>query len=196
MPDQIEDETTLHCGHCFCYTCLLEALDEQESQFCPVCQTEFSEDASSFRTNSHPSKSDQEVVSTTPREVLTSSLDQRVFKPSTKVKALVSHLQELFASSTTEKCIVFSQWTTFLDLLEIALSKEKIRFCRFDGKLNPSRKQKAVDSFEKSRRMRVMLMSLRAGGVGLNLAAASHVFIMDPWYCFVKLRAQVLLTLR
>jgi SNF2 family DNA or RNA helicase len=75
---------------------------------------------------------------------------------------------------------VFSQWTRLLDLLEPHLEQAGIRFCRLDG--NTRDREKVVREFQEPNGPETMLLSLKAGGTGLNLTAADHVFLMDLWW--------------
>lgn len=99
-----------------------------------------------------------------------------------KVAELIKCINAIEESDLGEKCFVFSQWTSFLDLLEIPLPKKRIQFLRFDGKLTQKNRAKVLKQFNECTDKRVLLMSLKAGGVGLNLTAASSVFLMDPWW--------------
>lgn len=144
-------------------------------------------------------------------------------KPSAKISALLAHLT---AMPVDTRAVVFSQFTTFLDLISAQLDRERIPHVRLDGTM-PQKARAAVlaafgaeDGVETDARIdeeggqkmgrapatdgptptsqtttppsqscphqqpRVLLISLRAGGVGLNLTAASRVFMMDPWWSF------------
>ena len=78
------------------------------------------------------------------------------------------------------KILVFSQWTSYLDLIEEKLRKLNLTNLRLDG--STINRQDIVDKFQNDPEHRILLMSLKAGGTGLNLTAADHVFIMDPWW--------------
>ncbi len=82
--------------------------------------------------------------------------------------------------SDGHKALVFSQWTSLLDLIEPPLKEAGIAFERLDGTTRePRRGHGALPVPEGAP---VMLMSLKAGGTGLNLTAADHVFLLDPWW--------------
>ncbi|XP_039159617.1 DNA repair protein RAD5A-like, partial [Eucalyptus grandis] len=85
--------------------------------------------------------------------------------------------------SSGSKSIVFSQWTAFLDLLQIPLSRNKIPFVRLDGSLSQQQRENVIKRFSEDNDILVLLMSLKAGGVGVNLIAASnafcHAFVAD-----------------
>ncbi len=97
---------------------------------------------------------------------------------SSKVTRLVDALSE--AAADGHKALVFSQWTGFLDLVEPHLEAAGIPFTRLDGSTRD--RAGVVGSFQDSAGPPVMLISLKAGGTGLNLTAADHVFLMDPWW--------------
>ena len=84
------------------------------------------------------------------------------------------------ARTDGHKALVFSQWTSFLDLIEPHLSAASIGFSRLDGAT--ADRAGVVARFQDAEGPPVMLISLKAGGTGLNLTAADHVFLMDPWW--------------
>lgn len=69
-----------------------------------------------------------------------------------------------------------------LDLVETPLLKNDFKFVRLDGNVTQSNRQKAINSFNQNKDVRIFLISTKAGGIGLNLIAASRVFILDPWW--------------
>jgi SNF2 family DNA or RNA helicase len=75
---------------------------------------------------------------------------------------------------------VFSQWTSFLDRVEPALEAAQIRHLRLDGSTRD--REAVVKEFQSENGPPVLLISLKAGGTGLNLTAADHVFLLDPWW--------------
>lgn len=97
---------------------------------------------------------------------------------SSKVEALVEAIVD--AKADDHKCIVFSQWTSFLNLVEPELTKNDIEFVRLDGSTRD--RGAVVDKFQSEDGPTVILSSLKAGGTGLNLTAADHVFLLDPWW--------------
>ncbi|MFO0615041.1 MAG: DEAD/DEAH box helicase [Polyangiaceae bacterium] len=97
---------------------------------------------------------------------------------STKVERLVEMLAE--AHEEGHRALVFSQWTGLLDRIEPHLDAARIAFERLDGSTRD--REGVVRRFQAPDGPPVMLVSLKAGGAGLNLTAADHVFIMDPWW--------------
>merc|ERR1712130_903236 len=79
-----------------------------------------------------------------------------------------------------EKVILVSQWTSMLDVIKGHLSKLRIKFVEISGKIPVKARGEIVDNFnQKDRGAQLMLLSLGAGGVGLNLVGANHLFLVD-----------------
>ncbi|CAL0312039.1 unnamed protein product [Lupinus luteus] len=81
-----------------------------------------------------------------------------------------------------EKAIVFSQWSRMLDLLEEHLKKSSIQYRRLDGTMSVAARDKAVKDFNTLPEVSVMIMSLKAASLGLNMVAACHVLMLDLWW--------------
>ena len=97
---------------------------------------------------------------------------------SSKMERLLEALEDAVADG--HRALVFSQWTSLLDLIEPHLDGAGIKFVRLDG--STVDRQGVVGEFQSEAGPPVMLLSLKAGGTGLNLTAADHVFLMDPWW--------------
>lgn len=105
------------------------------------------------------------------------------FQSSTKLDALMRDLRRLRNEDPNIRAVVFSQFTGFLDLIEVALDRDKFPWVRLDGSMSQKQRTKALKLFStKSDKPRIFIISLRAGGVGLNLTSANHVFMMDCWW--------------
>ena len=102
-----------------------------------------------------------------------------VASSSSKLELLFDHLER--ATENGHKCLVFSQWTQLLDLVEERLkSRPWTSWTRLDGSTRD--RGKVVEDFQENDEVQVMLLSLQAGGTGLNLTAADHVYLLDPWW--------------
>jgi superfamily II DNA or RNA helicase len=97
---------------------------------------------------------------------------------SSKVQRLLLALED--AAADGHRALVFSQWTSLLDRVEPELRAAGIDFARLDG--STADRAGVVARFQAPDGPPVMLLSLKAGGVGLNLTAADHVFLLDPWW--------------
>ncbi|MCB9759669.1 MAG: DEAD/DEAH box helicase [Alphaproteobacteria bacterium] len=99
-------------------------------------------------------------------------------EPSGKLDELLQRLDEIAAEG--HRALVFSQWTSFLDLIQAGLDDAGLSWCRLDGSTRD--RQAVVDRFQADDGPPVFLISLRAGGTGLTLTAADYVFHTDPWW--------------
>jgi SNF2 family DNA or RNA helicase len=99
--------------------------------------------------------------------------------PSTKIRQLLSILEK---ETPDHKVIVFSQFTSMLDLIEPFLRREGYNFTRYDGSMRNDLREASLQKLREDKRTRVLLCSLKCGSLGLNLTAASRVVIMEPFW--------------
>lgn len=90
--------------------------------------------------------------------------------------------REITENIGNHKALVFSQFLGMLALIKAKLTELGIRYEYFDGSTSAPDREKAIQSFQNDEEVRVFLISLKAGGVGLNLTAADYVYIVDPWW--------------
>ncbi|MEY4586804.1 MAG: hypothetical protein RIT05_1222 [Bacteroidota bacterium] len=98
---------------------------------------------------------------------------------SIKLDELARQLKE---DISNHKALVFSQFLGMLALIRTKLEELEIPYVYFDGSTTAPEREKAIQQFQQLDKIRVFLISLKAGGVGLNLTAADYVYIMDPWW--------------
>ncbi|KAI9311357.1 SNF2 family N-terminal domain-containing protein [Dichotomocladium elegans] len=179
--DMTDAKIVLPCMHMFCRDCLMsyfQSLENKgEAYECPSCRKEvqqadlleISKRADVMGEGKSPSFDVRQVVGG--------------YKTSAKLEAMMRHLRRY--SREKQKTVIFSQFTSFLDIIEITLKRENIGFTRLDGSQKQADRAKVLQDFsDKENNTLVLLISLRAGGVGLNLTCATRVLIMDPWWNF------------
>ncbi|KAI3915685.1 hypothetical protein MKX01_015510 [Papaver californicum] len=164
--ESADDPVLTPCAHRMCRECLFTSWGTSAGGSCPICRQKITKDELITCPSDNPFRVD---------------IDNN-WRDSCKVSKLLDCLENIRKSGSGEKSIIFSQWTSFFDLLEIPLKNKGIEFLRFDGKLSQRNREKVLKEFKESKKKMVLLMSLKAGGVGLNLTAASNVFLMDPWW--------------
>lgn len=164
--ESADDPVLTPCAHRMCRECLLSSWRTPALGICPICRQVISK--SDLITCPSGSKFRIDV--------------EKNWKESSKISKLFECLEQIRSSGSGEKSIIFSQWTSFLDLLEIPLRRNNFGFLRFDGKLAQKQRGRVLHEFAETKDKTVLLMSLKTGGVGLNLTAASNVFLMDPWW--------------
>lgn len=103
---------------------------------------------------------------------------ERTEAPSAKLDLLMMQLEEVIEEG--HKALVFSQFTSFLSLLRQRLDKAGTVFEYLDGRTRD--RQERVTRFQTDEKCPLFLISLKAGGLGLNLTAADYVFLLDPWW--------------
>jgi non-specific serine/threonine protein kinase len=90
--------------------------------------------------------------------------------------------REISENIGDHKALIFSQFLGMLALIKEKLKEQNIPYEYFDGSTSATDREKAIQSFQNDDNIRVFLISLKAGGVGLNLTAADYVYIVDPWW--------------
>ena len=98
---------------------------------------------------------------------------------SVKIRELIRELTE---NTGTHKALVFSQFVEMLQLIRVELDQMGIPYSYLDGSTPAHKRKEAVDHFQEDDQRRVFLISLKAGGVGLNLTSADYVYLVDPWW--------------
>ncbi|XP_032075789.1 transcription termination factor 2 isoform X2 [Thamnophis elegans] len=99
-------------------------------------------------------------------------------KQSTKISHLLEELKGIQKHS--QKCVVVSQWTSMLKIVAIHLDKLGLKHATVDGSVNPKQRMDIIEEFNNNRKgIKVLLISLLAGGIGLNLVGGNHLFLLD-----------------
>ncbi|MFB2119063.1 DEAD/DEAH box helicase [Parapedobacter sp. 2B3] len=107
-------------------------------------------------------------------------LNDRVYpNSSTKIDEILDHVVDVQGQ---HKVLIFSAFTAMLSLLKYRLEDAGIEYAYLDGKTSGDERQEQVLHFQEKEQCRVFLLSLKAGGTGLNLTAADYVYILDPWW--------------
>ncbi len=96
-----------------------------------------------------------------------------------KIKEIVRHITD---KTVNHKILIFSQFVKMLELIKAELNKHNIEYEYLDGQCSTKQRELSVRNFQENHGLRVFLISLKAGGTGLNLTAADYVYIVDPWW--------------
>jgi len=172
------------CGHAFHRECVEEYL-EQAPELpsggigCPACFAPLTLLLEGDEDGAPPAIRD---TSAAPAKSIMQRIKTSEFKSSTKIEALVQELNKMMSASSESKALVFSQFVSFLELIEWRLKREGIAAAKLVGTLPMTSKNNMIISFQTDATLKVLLISLKAGGEGLNLQAADHIFLMDPWW--------------
>ncbi|KAF2138855.1 uncharacterized protein K452DRAFT_352946 [Aplosporella prunicola CBS 121167] len=196
--EPMEDQAVTGCWHSACKQCLLDYIEHQrdknEIPRCFNCREPINarDVFVVVRHDPEPAQPepDSENLYTCTQQEPSGTQTPRISlrrvnsAASAKIEALVSKLTKLRRAEPFTKSVVFSQFTSFLDLIQGALGRESLPIVRFDGSMTQKARAAALAEFRNAPRGVVLLLSLRAGGVGLNLTAARRVFMMDPWWSY------------
>lgn len=139
-------------------------------------------DASGSGSDSEDDASDSETSE--------SSYNTSDLVPSTKIRQLLAILEK---ETDEHKVIVFSQFTSMLDLIEPFLKRAGYNFTRYDGSMRNDLREASLQKLREDKRTRVLLCSLKCGSLGLNLTAASRVVIMEPFWNPVSISSILLI---
>lgn len=202
---KILDAVITPCAHVFCRDCLVKILRAAQPSWptcpdgeCPCCKTRI-EATRIISLYQHEGNTKTKFLLDKKFQVKTESIRdhngeaaretlEKALKgaDSAKLTAILDELDKVWEDDAGSKVLIFSQFLGFLDLLQVALRKRKIPSERLDGKLALAERKVVVENFKTQRNSgrqgSVLLMSMKAGGVGLNLVEASSVFIVDPWW--------------
>ena len=179
-----EEPIRSRCHHEFCRKCAKDYVRSMQEGAaepdCPRCHLPLAIDF------------DQPDIEQDEEHVKTNSIINRIkmedWTSSTKIEMLIYDLYKLRSTKQTHKSIVFSQFTSMLQLVEWRLRRAGFNTVMLDGSMSPAQRAKSIEYFMKNVHVEVFLVSLKAGGVALNLTEASRVFIIDP---FVSLLADL-----
>ncbi|KAK9267858.1 hypothetical protein L1049_010295 [Liquidambar formosana] len=175
-----EDRVVTSCGHIFCKVCLMNFSETLGEAVCPSCSTPLTVDAT-IKLNAG-----DRCTNTVSKGHKSSSILDKIcledFQTSTKIDALKEEIRFMVEVDGSAKAIVFSQFTSFLDLINYSFQKSGISCVKLVGSMTLAARDAAVKRFNDDPDCKIFLMSLKAGGVALNLMVASNVFLMDPWW--------------
>ncbi len=209
--DPAEQPVQARCGDIFCKACVLEltgAAPNDAILECPSCSEPLTVDLSSCEDNNMKNSdggsgmvqqrkafpkeqqrfmkkaisAGQFFMSSLSRKSVIHSIDLNKFQSSTKMEALMQELESMMAYDPCSKAIVFSQFVSFLDLIEYRIKIGGIDCRKLSGHMSVDARDTSLREFRMNSDVKVLLISLKAGGVALNLTCASHVFLMDPWW--------------
>ncbi|TPX54578.1 hypothetical protein PhCBS80983_g05876 [Powellomyces hirtus] len=190
------------CGHLFCNECTRQVFEGTIKGFMcpmPMCQVPLCKEGLKEIKDIEAAENIDEAAtaaadtSNTDGNANSSGLmgldSASVLTSSTKVRALIADLTQVrnncnlhHPEETPIKSVVFSQWTQMLDFVQPALTENHFKYVRLDGKMSRADRTLSLEKFKFDPSVTVILVSLKAGGVGLNLTMASRVYILEPYW--------------
>ncbi|QRV83192.1 hypothetical protein RhiJN_11208 [Ceratobasidium sp. AG-Ba] len=188
--EPVESPVTIRkCGHTGCEKCFenfRQMCEEKEDELvCPVCRVPIEDDPpwSGLDDPKLEVEDNPQSLDDTAAAWQKSVTSKGEFKSSTKIDALLRNLREIREKDPSFRAIVFSQFTSFLDIIQKALAIEGLDSLRLDGTMTQQQRTNSLQAFKSpDPKPKIFCISLRAGGVGLNLTQAQYVFMMDFWW--------------
>ena len=165
--DSLKKPVITACAHTFCGECIERVVETQHK--CPMCRASLASAEQLVEPASNFGEGDEIDPDIDPETT------------SSKIEALIEILKASESDSDV-KTVVFSQFTTFLDLIQTQLVRHGLNFTRPDGKMNPTRRDVAIETLNTDPACKIMLASLSVCSVGLNLVAANQVILADSWW--------------
>ncbi|ODA79140.1 hypothetical protein RJ55_04732 [Drechmeria coniospora] len=169
-----EDTVRSRCKHDFCRACVASYIRSTDVPDCPRCHIPLSIDLEQPEI-----EQDETLVK---KNSIINRIKMENWTSSSKIELLVHELHRLRSDNASHKSIIFSQFTTMLQLIEWRLRRAGITTVMLDGSMTPAQRQASIEHFMNNVDVECFLVSLKAGGVALNLTEASRVFIVDPWW--------------
>lgn len=158
-----------HCKHAFCHACIAKVIEVQQK--CPNCRNALTEDKL-VKPAPEGSAEEEEEEDHQPAGSETKS---------SKTDALLKILQATLKKEGS-KVIIFSQWTSFLTVIQRQLDEAGYKYTRIDGSMNTAKRDAAIRDLDFDPSVRIMLASLSVCSVGLNLVSADTVVLADSWW--------------
>ncbi|KAI0835373.1 SNF2 family N-terminal domain-containing protein [Hypoxylon sp. FL0890] len=169
-----EEAIRSNCKHDFCRSCARSYVNSHDEPDCPRCHIPLSIDLEQTEI-----EQDEALIK---KSSIINRIKMENWTSSTKIELLVHELHRMRSDNSSHKSIIFSQFTTMLQLIEWRLRRAGITTVMLDGSMRPAQRQASIDHFMNNVDVECFLVSLKAGGVALNLTEASRVFIVDPWW--------------
>ncbi|KAF1953942.1 hypothetical protein CC80DRAFT_476857 [Byssothecium circinans] len=172
--DTMTEPVITKCAHFFCSACIERVIEVQHK--CPMCRAELDSLAT---TTVKPAK--ELAAPPVPTQDMMADKESLESNSSSKVQALMSILKAS-SKDPSNKTIVFSQWTRYLDVLQPHLTAAGFTYTRIDGSMTAIQRDSALETFDNSPECTILLASLAVCSVGLNLVAANQVVLCDSWW--------------
>ncbi|KAG5362652.1 ATP-dependent helicase ULS1 [Yarrowia sp. B02] len=193
------------CGHSICHECSISYFSSVVNPLCMSCREPISQSTmvplrvfqKMHLEKKSPGEVSREIQSEQSRqkrnredERAKQEEEEEEAPASSKALRCVALLEKIREESPGEKTIIFSQFVKFMNLIGKELDRAGFEYLRYEGSMHADDRSRAVTAFRDDPSVSVLLISLKAGNVGLTLTAANHVIIMDPfWNPYVEEQA-------
>lgn len=163
--EELHNPVITACKHVFGGDCIERVIELQHK--CPMCRAELIDKDCLVKPAEEEKAAEDEEID--------------VETKSSKTEALMSILQAS-RKDPKSKVVIFSQWTSFLNIIQVQLQEAGMKFARIDGTMSPAVRDKGMHALESDPSTKILLASLSVCSVGLNLVAADTVILADSWW--------------
>ncbi|PVH97783.1 hypothetical protein DM02DRAFT_657940 [Periconia macrospinosa] len=172
--ETLREPVITQCAHVFCTACIERVIEIQHK--CPLCRAGLDNLST---TTIKPAKEISAPEPSTQEQIIDKESLEK--ESSSKLVAMLSILTAS-AKDPSNKTIIFSQWTSFLDIIQPHLTEAGFTYARIDGSMTALQRDAALQTFDTSPTCTILLASLAVCSVGLNLVAANQVILSDTWW--------------
>ncbi|KAJ0409397.1 hypothetical protein P43SY_002287 [Pythium insidiosum] len=168
------------CAHLLCSECLRESVANDPENGCPVCRVPV--DMAKVYSLAD-TQADADAAEATPNESQSGMyLSTKLHRLLTDIQHIRNENERMEDPAQRRKVVVFSQWTHMLEMVAQLLAERGVGHAVFHGSMPQEARERVLRRFSTDDSVEVLVISLRAGGVGLNLTRASVVLLLDPWW--------------
>lgn len=177
--DAPKDALYLPCGH---MVLCLKCTGKLEKKICPLCRAKIEKvQKVTSAAGRDTVDNDQASAMALGRGTILQKLNMSKWQSSSKIEAVANAVMAMCKKCQDAKAIIFSQYRNMIDLVEWRLNRE-MKVVKLMGFMPLGERRAVLKAFKTDPNIKVILMSLKAGGEGLNLQEASHVFLLEPWW--------------
>ncbi|KAI9098717.1 SNF2 family N-terminal domain-containing protein [Phlyctochytrium arcticum] len=162
------DKDHRKCTICFNSMAGLDA----DATTCKECTDKFATTDGDSVLNLLPKSRNQALVSRLSANWVTSA----------KLDRMLNEISKIHEAEPTDKIIIFSQFTSMLDVVEMAFKKRGYKYARYDGSMRNNLRENSLEAIRSDNQVKILLISLKCGSLGLNLIAANRVIMLDMWW--------------
>eukprot|EP01083_Nonionella_stella_P032902 90084_1 len=166
------------CRHVFCGECITAQLEANGE--CPICRTKT--DVAHLQLPPSEKKEEEKMNANNNNKSNDADMNENVIKFDAKLNVLIQKIKDLKNERPDDKSLIFTSFSKSLDWICCELKKNDIQFATLTGSMTMNKRAKNLKQFSTSSDIKVFVLTVRTGAVGLTLTAANHVFMMEPTF--------------
>eukprot|EP00483_Globobulimina_turgida_P004075 UN04083 len=180
------------CRHIFCGECIKSILLSKSE--CPLCRkyVDIKQLKKPPQTKQNKAKNEEkEMDNEDSEENEENDNDKDLIKFDTKLKRLIDEIKRIKENSPQDKCLIFTSFSNSLDWICNELKKNKLEYRTLIGSMTMNKRKKQMEEFANNSNVKVFVLTVRTGAVGITLNSANHVFMLEPTMNFALHRQAI-----